>query len=196
LVLDPDPNNALRVDGSGMLSPKPCCISFNDAQKSGNWGKLFVKAITVVIDQGTSPAGNHLVKNLEAIVGRSDRAAAITFPPNPSSSKDSVLTTGTPVASCDWPPVDGLKIYVYQVIGNSRQFIYNVLNPTVDANCNLSANVNVTPDIFPAGTFEATVVANSAGCIITDPPTAPSVCAQTQFMGGVGFPAPGIMVLK
>jgi hypothetical protein len=107
------------------------------------------------------------------------------------------------VASCDWPPVDGLKIYVYQVLDglgqpvpNGPKFIYNVLNPTVDPNCNLNANVNVTPTIFPAGTFLATVVANSAGCLITNPPTAPSVCATTEFQGGVGFSAPGIMVLK
>src|SRR5262249_35678148 len=87
----------LRVDTSGMLAPKGF-LSFDDAQKNGNYGKLFVKAITVVID--SPQVGNHLVKNLEVIVGRAD--IALNTPPsspplpssslNPNSSKDAILT--------------------------------------------------------------------------------------------------------
>jgi len=187
-IVFPDALNSLRVDGSGMITnPQPCCISFAEAQKNSDYGKLLVKAITTVIDPGLDASlnplvntGNHLVTNLGVTVARSD-----VSPPKVSSSNDSMLKVGSYQPSCDWPPVDGLKIYIYLVLPTGdRQFALNVLNPTVDDNCNLTASVDVT-QLLGSGTYEASVVANSA-----------ATNAHSEFVGGTAMPNPGIMILK
>jgi hypothetical protein len=182
LVLAADPD--ARVDSSGMSFKPECCITFADAQSNGLYGKLFVRAITVVIDQGTSAAGNHLVQNLEAVV-------------NGNSSNTAMLTVGNFQPSCEWPPADGLKIYVYKVMpSGERLHVLTVLNPTVDpGSCQLKASVNVTdllleeipgePVVAGRGTYEAHVVAFSAAAV-----------PHPEFIGGIALPDPGIMILK
>ena len=165
----------LRVDGSGMASPTACCISFADARKNNPYGKLFVRSITVVIDKGLGQAGNHQVQDLEAIV-------------NGNSSNSAMQTIGNFQPSCDWPPVDGLKIAIYRVkdaLGNPVfQFVQNVLNPTISS-CTLTASVNTTNPPFGVGTYEAHVVGFSA-----------ADKTNVEFVGGIDFPNPGIMLLK
>ena len=136
------------------------------------------------LDNSLNPltnTGNHLVTNLEAVV-------------NGNSSNASMLTVGNFQPSCEWPPIDGLKIYIYKVDPTSPTgtvFALNVLNPTVDSSCNLTASVNVTDlPVDPltnnrSGTYEATVEAFS---LATDP--------HAEFIGGVALPNPGEMVLK
>jgi hypothetical protein len=167
LVSDP----GYRVDASGMLSkPEPCCITFADAQSNGRYGKLFVRSVTVVIDQDIE-AANHLVTNLEAIV-------------NGSSSNASMLTVANFQPSCAWPPADGIKIYIYKVLPNgARQFAANVVDPTIQS-CQLKAQVNVT-DLLGRGTYEAHVIVYSA-----------ATNRFEEFIGGIAVPDPGLMILK
>jgi len=177
----------LRVDGSGMASPTACCISFADARKNNPYGKLFVRSITVVIDKGLGLAGNHQVRDLEVIVNHPGLILGA------SSSNSAMQTIGNFQPSCDWPPVDGLKIVIYRVkdaLGKPVfQFVQNVLNPTISS-CTLNASVNTT---FGAGTYEAHVVGFSAG---TCPDCLPPTLAGDEFTGGIDFPNPGIMLLK
>ncbi|HSE46796.1 MAG TPA: hypothetical protein VLA89_15865 [Gemmatimonadales bacterium] len=171
----------LRVDGQGMANPTPCCISFADAKKNNPYGKLFVRSITVVMDKGKVLGGSHQVEDLEAIVNHPGLVAA-------SSSNDSMQTIGNFQPSCDWPPVDGLKIAIYRVkdaLGNPTfQFVQNVLNPTISS-CTLTATVNTTNPPFGVGTYEAHVVGFSA-----------ADKTNVEFVGGIDFPNPGIMLLK
>jgi hypothetical protein len=161
-----------RVDASAMLSkPEPCCMTFAEAQSNGRYGKLFVRSVTVVIDQEEIAPANHLVTNLEAIV-------------NGSSSNDSMLTVGNFQPSCAWPPADGIKIYIYKRLPDgTREFARNVVNPTIQS-CQLKAQVKVT-DLLGAGTYEAHVIIYSAA---DDP--------SKEFTGGIAVPDPGIMILK
>ena len=165
LLLVSDPN--LRVDASAMVQkPQNCCITFTNAQSNGLYGKLFVRAVTVVIDQGQSVPANHLVRDLETIV-------------NGNSSNTAMQTIANFQPSCDWPPIDGLKIYIYK----AGQFVRNILNPTIQ-NCTLNTSVNVI-DLTGTGTYEAHVVGFSA-----------ATSATTEFQGGIALPDPGLMILK
>jgi hypothetical protein len=64
-----------------------------------------------------------------------------------------------------------------------RTFVRNVVNPTIDTSCRLSAAVNVSG--LGAGNYEAHVVAYSGATIATQ-----------EFIGGIALPSPGIMILK
>jgi hypothetical protein len=187
LVLVSDPG--LRVDAQAMNDPNSCCITFAAAQGNNNYGKLLVKSITAWMDPGLDTSlnplantGNHLVRDLEVIVQRSTST--------PSSSNGSMLTVGNFQPSCAWPALDGLKIYIYRVDSDEqRVFVQNVLNPTIDfslTTCPLTASVSVgNTDIYLAGTYEATVTANSA-----------ADGEFAEFIGGIGLPNPGVMILK
>jgi hypothetical protein len=181
----------LRVDGSGMASPTVCCISFADALKNNPYGKLFVRSITVVIDKGQVPANthqSHQVQDLEVIVNHPGLILGA------SSSNSAMQTIGNFQPSCDWPPVDGLKIVIYRVKDDLGQpvfqFVQNVLNPTISS-CTLNASANVAG--FGTGTYEAHVVGFSAG---TCPDCLPPTGAGDEFTGGIDIPNPGIMLLK
>ena len=173
-------DGSLRVDASAMIpKPQACCISFASAQSNGLYGKLLVRAVTVLIDQGQSMPANHLVTDLETIV-------------NGNSSNTAMQTVGNFQPSCDWPP--DLKIYIYKVgPSGQRDWVFNVLNPTIKS-CTLNASVNVT-SLTGAGTYEAHVVGFSkAG--LRDDGTPDPLGANTEFIGGVAFPNPGLMILK
>jgi hypothetical protein len=174
-------DTALRVDASGIdplgtlsgVAPQDCCITFASAASNSNYGKLLVKAVRVVLESTPgATADNHQVTGVKAVV-------------DGNSSSDQLLVVSPNYApSCNWPPIDGLKMQVYNVTDPSdRHWVRTIVNPTINT-CTLTANIDVT-QLEGAGNYEVEVSAFSAA---SDP--------NAEFVGGVPLALPGLMVLK
>jgi hypothetical protein len=178
-------DSAFRVDASGIdplgtlsgVAPEDCCITFASAASNGKYGRLFVKAVRIVLESNPNATqDNHQVKDVKAVVqGKSSTD-------NPLDPPLLVVSPNfTP--SCNWPPIDGLKMQVYNVTDPSdRHWVRTIVNPIIDE-CTLKADINVAG--FGSGRFEVEVSAFSGA---TDP--------NQEFVGGVPLAFPGIMVLK
>jgi hypothetical protein len=171
---------AFRVDASGIdplgtlsgVAPEPCCITFADAASNSKYGKLLVKAVRIVLESDPEATqDNHQVTSVNAVVdGNSSSSQLLVVSPN-----------YTP--SCNWPPIDGLKMQVYNVTDPlNRQWVRTIVNPSIDQ-CTLKADINVAG--FGSGRFEVEVSAFSGA---SDP--------NQEFVGGVPLAFPGILVLK
>jgi hypothetical protein len=122
-----------RVDASQMLGKlaEPCCMSFDGAQSPAKFGKLFVRAFVVVLDQGAaSDALNHRLVLHDA-----------SF--NGSHANQFLQIAGQSVPSCDWPPLEGLRMAIFKLPDRTNP-VKTVTNLSIDpTSCQLRGNVTV-----------------------------------------------------
>jgi hypothetical protein len=174
-------DSAFRVDASGIdpsgtlpgVAPQPCCITFADAASNANYGKLSVRAVRVVLESNDDLAqDNHQVTNVKAVVD------------GISSSSQLFVVSDNYTPSCNWPPLDGLKMQVYNVTDPlDRHWVQTVVDTRIEE-CILRADIDVT-QLEGSGKYEVEVSAFSGA---SDP--------NQEFVGGVPLAVPGILVLK
>ncbi len=175
-------NSDSRVDPSGLdfallnKPPETCCTSLADAASNGKYGKLPVRAVTVVVDQGEGTTGlttNYQVKSVEAVV-------------NGSSSSSQLLVATGYQPSCDWPPNLVMQIYKVQT-DETRTWARTVVDTAI-SNCQLQGSVKVAdfaPGASGSGNYEVLLSAFSGA---SDP--------NQEFIGGITIPFPGEFALK
>lgn len=182
-------DSALRVDPQGLdfdllnKTPEACCITFSDAASNGKYGKLLVRAVSVVLDHGpvnnTPVVPNHQVKSVVAVVDGN------------SSSSQLLVVDPIYTPSCNWPPVDGLVMQIYKDTGTptapALTWARTVVDTTINE-CTLTASVKVQDFATGAngsGDYEVQVTAFSGA---SNP--------AAEFKGGISLPGLGAFTLK
>jgi hypothetical protein len=156
LVADPEE----RVDASQMAGnlANTSLMTFAEAQ-TGALGNLLVRAVVVVLDQGSqeeAPPLNHRLVLHDAVF-------------NGSSASGSLFVADSYVPSCDWPQLGSLKIVIYKVTGTLRVLVQTITNVSVDSECFLRGDATVNalqPD--PGGSSYEVWVQQDGGVSLPD----------------------------